>query len=167
MNISFRRLPNLFTAKCNIIAQTGSCQTFYLFLLETFSSLGFQASPCFHPVTLAALSQSPLLVPSFLLYLSVLKSPRAQCLVFFASVSLSVIPTSLMALLTIYGTYKAHIYFFSRVFYTELQTYISVNSSVSPHGWASQIYHVQDQTPDLSLKTLSPLDFPSHSTLSF
>lgn len=61
-----------------------------------------------------------------------MESTRAQSLfALLFSVGLS----GLMALLTICGAYNAHMYFFSLVFSNELQTYILVSSSVSPHGY--------------------------------
>ena len=108
-------------------------------------------------------------VSSFLLYLVVLGEPQSPVLGSFCLFVPLVTSLSLMALDTIYGTYNAYIYFFTLVFYIQLQTCISVSLSLLlsyPHRYLMGVSNLSrsrlsssSSFPENSLSCWFPLSF--------
>lgn len=95
-------------------------------------------------------------VSSFLLYLVVLEELQSLVLGSFCFFVPLVTSLSLMALDAIYGTYNAYVYFFTLVFYTQLQTCISVSLSLLPRRYLMGV-------SNLSRSRLSSSSFPENS----
>lgn len=126
-------------------------------LIDTLSSLSFQDTTLswFFPYLLAALSQSPLLVPPYLHDLQTLQCPSFQSLHLFSFLlpSLDGNLSSVMAV--------DHLPFSSDPF-SELETHLSNCPLKNPTGWLADISNLTFQIPDLlSSEIAPPLSSPS------